>query len=76
MDKWQAEFARLLPAMENPPSDNVQALGHMMREWLLNAVADSGTGVDTGGGMGCYDLWVKVGGEEVLVQLRTHSVTK
>jgi hypothetical protein len=70
-DRLQAEFARLLPKVENPPSDNVTALGHLMRQWLLAAIADADTRVDSGGGMGGYDLWVKVGGEEIHVHLKS-----
>jgi hypothetical protein len=72
-EKLQAEFARLLPAVDNPPSDNTAALGHLMRQWLLGTIADAGTGVDTGGGLGCYDLWVKVGGEEIFISLRSRA---
>lgn len=71
MTDRNSEFARLLQAMEQPPSDNTQVLGYLMRDWLKSAVADSGTSVDTGGGMGCFDLWVKVGGEEIYVSLKS-----
>lgn len=70
---FQREFARLLPNVANPPSDNATALGELMRQWLTAAVADAGTGVDTGGGFGCYDLWVKVGGEEIYISLRSRK---
>lgn len=72
-DRLQAEFARLLPEVVNPPSDNTQALGHLMRQWLKGTIADPGTGVDSGGGMGCYDLWVKVGGEEIYICLKSKA---
>lgn len=72
-DKWMAEFARLLPSVESPPSDNAQALGHMMRAWLQAAIVDGGTNVDTGGGMGGYDLWATIGGEELFIQIKSRN---
>jgi len=42
-------------------------------EAALRSVADEGTHIDTGGGIGSRDLWVKIGGVEFLVQV---SVSK
>jgi hypothetical protein len=72
-DARQREFARKLSEVENPPTDTTTALGHLMRQWLLGTIADPGTGVDTGGGMGCYDLWVKVGGEDIAITLKSRE---
>jgi hypothetical protein len=63
-------FADFVRAVENPPPADCMALGHMMRDWLKAVVADPGTSVDTGGGFGCYDLWVKMGGKEVYIQIK------
>lgn len=68
--KWQSAFAEMLPMVEQPPAPNAMALGHMMREWLANCVADAGTGVDSGGGFGCYDLWVKMDGKEMFISIK------
>lgn len=67
----QNEFASLARILgEHAPPSDVMALGHMMRDWLKAVVADAGTAVDTGAGLGSYDLWVKMGGKEVLVQIK------
>jgi hypothetical protein len=63
------KFANLVLQVQAPPPD-VMALGHIMRDWLEACVADAGTKVDTGGGFGCYDLWVKMGGKDVFIQLQ------
>lgn len=39
------------------------SLAHEIRQ-LLKSVADEGTGIDSGGGDGCADLWVTIGGVE------------
>lgn len=62
--------ASLMPTVENPPSADCMAVGHMMRDWLEAAVADAGTKIDTGGGLGGYDLWVKVGGKELFITIK------
>ncbi len=69
-ERSQAEFARLLPLVADPPSDSVAALGHMMRSWLQQCVADANTNVDSGGGCGGYDLWVKIDGREIFIHLK------
>lgn len=70
-DARQASFAGLIGLLgEQVPTSNVQALGHLMRQWLQAAIADAGTTIDTGAGSGAYDLWVKMGGEELLVTIR------
>jgi hypothetical protein len=68
---WNKEFARLLPLVANPPSDEATALGCMLREWLQNCVANPGTSIDTGGGFGSYDLWVHMGDEEIYIRLQS-----
>jgi hypothetical protein len=73
MKELNRVFAKLLPEVENPPPSDVMALGHMMRDWLQNAVADAGTSVDTGGGMGCFDLWVTMAGKEVYISLKERA---
>jgi hypothetical protein len=75
-DKRQAMFARLTPLLgEHAPTDSVMALGHLMRQWLRDVIADAGTSVDTGAGCGGYDLWVKMGGEEVYIHLKPSLAT-
>lgn len=50
-------------------TDDVQAVGYLMRDWLQNMVSDNGNGVDCGGGMGSFDLWVTVGGKELFITI-------
>lgn len=52
------------------PAGDVRALAYLMRDWLRAFASDAGTGVDSGMGMGCCDLWVQFGGQEVHIQLR------
>ncbi len=45
----------------------------MIREELrpmLKAIADEGSGMDSGGGMGSADLWFWVGGVEYAINIR------
>lgn len=63
-------FAETLPLVQEPPTKDCQAVGYMMRDWLQAVIADAGTHVDTGGGMGQFDLWVKVGGKEIYISLK------
>lgn len=74
-ENQKREFARLLPKVDSPPPADAMALGHMMRDWLEVVVADAGTSVDTGGGFGCYDLWVNVGGKTMFVQIQCQEVS-
>lgn len=66
----QKIVASLMPTVENPPSADCMAVGHMMRDWLEDIVADPGSKIDTGGGLGGYDLWVKVGGKELFITIK------
>ena len=36
---------------------------------LLESIKDEGTSIDSGGGMGGVDLWVKVGGKEFYLHM-------
>jgi hypothetical protein len=63
-------FAEMLRSVANPPPGDVAALGYMMRDWLQACVADAGTGIDTGGGLGCFDLWVQMGGKEIYICIK------
>ena len=50
------------------PSMATRHLSDELREWL-EAKADAGTSIDSGGGFGCRDLWVMVGGHEFHVRI-------
>ena len=41
-----------------------------MREWLQAMIVDSETTVDTGAGLGMYDLWAKVNGKEIYICIK------
>ena len=47
-----------------------RSLMNEVRIFLLSSVADAGTNIDSGGGDGDADLWVKVGGIEYYVNFR------
>lgn len=63
-------FAHLIDETVEPPSSDVQAVGHLMRQWLQNVIADAGTAIDTGAGFNQYDLWVTVGGKELFITIK------
>ncbi len=63
-------FAQFISSTENPPSSDVQAVGHLMREWLEAMIVDGDTTVDTGAGLGIYDLWAKVNGKEIYICIK------
>ena len=52
------------------------ALGLMMRDWLQNAVVDSGTVVDVASGMRKFDLWATVEGEEYFITIHKAKFPK
>ena len=56
--------------VENEPCNEVLALGHLMKEWLENQIADAGTYVDTGKGFYQYDLWVTCEGKELYITIK------
>lgn len=37
---------------------------------FLNTIKDEGTEIDSGGGFGGSDLWVTIGGEEFIIQVK------
>lgn len=47
-----------------------RSLAHEIRTFLLASVADHGTAIDSGGGDGDADLWVKVGGVEYYIHIK------
>lgn len=73
-DKDEAErakvFAELLSLAQNPPDENSTFIGHMLVEWLKAHVADPGTSIDTGGGFGAYDIWVKFENVEYSIKVQ------
>jgi hypothetical protein len=71
-DKEEREnlFARLARDNLKGMDSEVMALGYLMSDWLRAQIADAGTGVDAGAGMDSFDLWVTVGGKELLVNIR------
>lgn len=44
------------------------SLAHEIRQFL-KSVADEGTSIDSGGGDGCADLWVQIGGIEYYIAI-------
>lgn len=63
-------MSELMKIVVDPPSSEVQALGMLMKHWLETEMSDNGSAVDSGGGMGQYDLWVKFGGEELYISIK------
>ena len=61
--------------VENEPCNEVLALGHLMKEWLENQIADAGTYVDTGKGFYEYDLWVHCEGKELYINIKEKKPT-
>lgn len=53
------------------PKDAAQ-VRDLIREMLTTQV-DHGSGMDTGGGFGTADLWVKFGGKEYFVSVKSTS---
>jgi hypothetical protein len=53
------------------PDDEVVALSSMLQEWLRGVIIDPDTGIDSGGGFGCRDLWFWMGGKEIYMQIKT-----
>ncbi len=41
-----------------------------LRQFIKKAMADEGSGMDSGGGVGGADLWFKVGGQEFYMHIR------
>ena len=41
-----------------------------IRDYLRKAVADEGSSMDTGGGMGSADLWVVIDGREYFISIK------
>lgn len=66
----KAMMARLLAANPQLASAGVMTLGHLLADFLKDAVADPETAVDTGCGFGEFDLWVKLDGEEYHVGVK------
>jgi len=44
-------------------------------EAALRSVADEGTNIDTGGGLGSRDFWVKIDGTEFFIQVSTSKAS-
>lgn len=42
---------------------------------MLSSQADHGSSMDTGGGMGCADLWMTFGGREFYIAVRPRPAT-
>lgn len=70
MKEMRKQFAQLTNDVETPPPADAIALGHLMREWLEATVANGGTSVSTGCGLGGYDLWAQMGDAEYLVTIK------
>lgn len=68
-DENDADRQRMM--MNLAPADwdaRPMVLASEIRKFLL-AIADEGTGIDSGGGDGRADLWVKIGGKEYFIQI-------
>jgi hypothetical protein len=50
-------------------TQDASTFAHEIMGYLEN-IKDHGTSIDTGGGMGSYDLWVKCGGIEWYINVR------
>ncbi len=61
---------RALPAEDF----NAYSLARELKE-MLNSIKDEGTAIDSGGGAGGADLWVKVQGVEYAITIRPPSTT-
>lgn len=63
-------MAEMLQSFPDLAESGTIALGYMLRDILLHQIADDGTTVDTGAGMGEFDLWVKMDGREYVVTVK------
>jgi hypothetical protein len=57
---------------DNPhlAENGAQELGWLLYEFLEQTVVDAGTKVDTGCGLGSFDLWAKVNGREYYIEIK------
>jgi hypothetical protein len=57
---------------DNPglAENGAQELGWLLYEFLERVAVDEGTKVDTGCGLGSFDLWAKVGGREYYIEVK------
>jgi hypothetical protein len=69
------QFARVARAVNIECDGDVIALGYMMRDWLKSSVADGGTSVEQGIGIGYFDLWVKIGGKEIFITIKPTDIS-
>lgn len=53
----------------HPPGKDAMSLANYIKGALL-AVKDEGSSIDTGGGFGARDLWVKIDGNEFMVSVK------
>lgn len=56
----------------NYPRD-AAAVRDEIRQLLKSTIADHGSSMDTGGGLGQADLWVQVGGVEYFITVKGPS---
>ena len=59
---------------EQPPNDPCQ-VRDLVRD-VLQPHVDHQSSMDTGGGFGCADLWIWVGGREYLVTVKSSGATE
>lgn len=52
-----------------PPSGNTMSIAKYVRN-ALELVKDERTSIDSGGGFGCCDLWVKIDGREFFITIK------
>jgi hypothetical protein len=64
--------ARMMHNVQNPPADNVIALGTLMEEWL-ETVKDPKSNIDVGGGEFGYDLVVELDGKRIEIHIEEIS---
>lgn len=72
-EKRRAIMAQSLAANPGLVPKGCIEIGYLLCEYLESAVADEGTAVDTGAGLGSFDLWVKVGGEEYYISVKKRA---
>jgi hypothetical protein len=54
--------------IEDSPTNEVIETGHKLYEFL-KTIADE-NGVDRGIGFSCYDIWAKIDGKEIFIQIK------
>lgn len=72
MDKAERRkrMAEMLAANPNLAPRGATEIGYLLRDFLESAVADADTSVDTGAGLGSFDIWATVDGQEFYINVK------